>query len=173
MRIRQATVEDLPAILEIYNEAVLNTTASYDYEPHTLEMRRAWWEQHARDQLPVLVAESNPSKAQATPNISGWAALSRYHHKIGYRFTVEDSIYVASHCRGQGMGSRLLQTLLTQAQNLELKAVIAAIDAKNEPSQRLHARFGFETVGRFKQVGYKFGRWLDVVYMEHLLGIKE
>ena len=160
MNVRPATREDLPAILEIYNEAVLTTTASYDYEPRTLEHRIAWFEDHARGNFPVFVA------VNADGRVAGWSSLSRFHDRMGYRFTTENSIYVAADQRGRGVGKLLLAPLIDAAKARGLHAILAVIDASNEASIRLHARFGFERVGLFKQVGYKFGRWLDVAYME-------
>jgi L-amino acid N-acyltransferase YncA len=163
MQVRPATRADLPAILDIYNDAVLNTTASYDYEPHTLEQRTAWFEQHEEQRLPVFVAVDDASR------LVGWSSLSRFRERVGYRFTVENSVYVAATEHGRGIGKLLLAPLVDSAAALGLRAIIAAIDAQNEASIRLHARFGFEEVGRFKQVGFKFNRWLDVVYLERLL----
>ncbi|MBU6402930.1 MAG: GNAT family N-acetyltransferase [Verrucomicrobia bacterium] len=161
--IRHATRADLPGILEIYNDAVLNTTATYDYEPQTLESRTAWFDDHVRTSLPVFVA------VEAAGRVVGWSALSHFHNRCGYRFTVENSVYVTADRRGRGIGVLLIPPLIDGARALGLHTIIAVIDAANEPSLRLHARFGFERVGYFKEVGYKFGRWLDVVYMELLL----
>ncbi|MEY2407869.1 MAG: L-amino acid N-acyltransferase [Verrucomicrobiota bacterium] len=162
MTVRPATAADLPGILEIYNEAVLNTTASYDYEPRTLEHRAQWFEERQRDNYPILVAEDLGA-------IVGWSALNPFHARIGYRFTSENSVYVAAGRRGQGIGHALLGPLLEAGKARGLHAILAVIDAENTASIALHARFGFEKVGHFKQTGYKFGRWLDVVYMEKLL----
>ena len=161
--IRQAAREDCPGILEIYNDAVLTTTATYDYLPRTLDQREAWFDDHQRTGLPVFVAVSGEER------VIGWSALNRYHDRIGYRFTVENSIYIAADHRGRGIGAALLKPLIDTAREQQLQAIIAAIDGDNEASLRLHARFGFERVGHFKKVGYKFNRWLDVVYMELLL----
>lgn len=163
MQIRPATRADLSAILGIYNDAVLTTTASYDYEPRSLEHRQAWFDLHTEQKLPIFVAEDGDGM------VVGWSSLSRYHDRKGYQFTVENSVYVATAHRGRGLGKLLLQPLVESAQTLGLRAIIAAIDAENQPSLRLHARFGFEKVGHFKQVGFKFGRWLDVVYLERLV----
>jgi L-amino acid N-acyltransferase len=163
MQVRPATRDDLPAIAGIYNDAVLKTTASYDYEPRSLEHRAAWFEAHEQQRLPVFVAQN------VTGEVVGWSSLSRYHDRMGFRFTVENSIYVAEQHRGRGLGALLLAPLVDSARELGLRAIIAAIDAENTASIRLHARFGFEQVGHFKQVGYKFERWLDVIYMERLL----
>jgi L-amino acid N-acyltransferase len=163
IRIRPARREDCPEILEIYNDAVLTTTATYDYEPRSLEHRQAWFEDHKKTGLPIFVAVNDQDR------IVGWSALNRYHDRKGYRFTTENSIYIAADYRGQGIGKLLLAPLLESGRKLGIHAIIAAIDGQNEASVKLHARFGFEHVGRFKKVGYKFGRWLDVVYMELLL----
>jgi len=163
IRVRPAQREDCPGILEIYNEAVLNTTATYDYEPRTLLHRQNWFDDHHKSGLPVFVA------LDKTGRIVGWSALNRYHDRMGYRFTTENSVYIAADCRGQGIGKLLLAPLIESAKKAGVHAIIAAIDSTNEPSIRLHRRFGFETVGHFKRVGFKFDRWLDVVYMELLL----
>ena len=162
MTVRPATPADLPGILDIYNEAVLNTTASYDYEPRTLEHRTQWFEERQRDNYPVFVALEGG-------NVVGWSALNPFHARIGYRFTSENSVYVAAHRRGQGIGRALLGPLLEAGRARGLHAILAVIDADNEASLRLHAEFGFEKVGHFKQTGFKFGRCLDVVYIEELL----
>jgi len=161
--VRPATAADLPGILEIYNDAVLTTTATYDYEPRTLEHRQQWFADRRRDDYAVLVA------VDPSGRIVGWSALNPYHARVGYRFTAENSVYVASDQRGRGIGKLLLGPLVDAARVRGLRAIIAAIDATNEASVRLHAAFGFEQVGLFKQVGYKFERWLDVIYMECLL----
>jgi len=163
MQARPATHDDLPGILEIYNEAVLNTTATYDYEPRTLEQRRQWFEERRRDDYAIFVA------ADGSGRIVGWSSLNPFHTRPGYRFTAENSVYVAADERGRGVGKLLLAPLIEAAQGRGLHAIIAAIDAQNEASIRLHAQFGFEKVGHFKQTGFKFGRWLDVVYMERIV----
>lgn len=163
MKIRPATREDLPGILEIYNDAVRTTTATYDYEPRTLEHRQAWFDDHVKGDYAVFVAENE------TGQIVGWSALNRYHDRMGYRFTSENSVYVAAAHRGHGIGKLLLAPLIEAARRRGLHAILAVIDAENEASVRLHASFGFQKVGLFKQVGFKFDRWLDVIYMELIL----
>jgi L-amino acid N-acyltransferase len=162
VNVRLAELKDLPAIADIYNHAVLHTTASYDYEPRNMDHRLAWFEMHQKQDLPVFVAESETG-------VLGWSSLSKYHDRMGYRFTVEDSVYIAEAHRGKGLGKALLAPLIQAARERKLRAIIGAIDADNKASIRLHAGFGFEVVGHFKKVGFKFDRWLDVVYMELLL----
>ncbi len=161
--IRPARRDDVPAILAIYNDAVARTTASYDYEPHPLELRLAWFDEHCRDGFPIFVA------VDPALGVVGWSSLSRYHAKPGYRFTVENSVYVADGHRGRGVGGQLLAPLLEAARTRGFHAILAVIDSDNAPSIRLHAKFGFTEVGRFRQIGFKFDRWLDVVYLERLM----
>jgi L-amino acid N-acyltransferase YncA len=163
MNVRPAAHADLPAILDIYNEAVLNTTATYDYEPQTLEARAAWFQEHELDRYPVFVAHNGDGR------VIGWSSLSRFRPRVGYRFTGEDSVYVAADQRGRGVGKLLLPPLIEAARQMGLRAIVAGIDAESQASLRLHARFGFQPVAHLKQVGFKFGRWLDVIYMELLL----
>ena len=163
IRVRPAQREDCSGILEIYNDAVLTTTATYDYEPRTLSHRQAWFDDHQKIGFPIFVA------LDTTGRIVGWSALNRYHDRMGYRFTTENSIYIAADHRGQGIGKRLLEPLIDAGKKIGIHAIIAAIDSTNEASLRLHSRYGFEKVGHFKRVGYKFDRWLDVVYLELLL----
>lgn len=163
MNIRPATFDDLPGILEIYNDAVLNTTATYDYEPRTLEHRVAWFEDHARSGHPIFVAVNDAGR------VTGWSALNLFRDRAGYQFTSENSIYVAADQRGKGIGKLLMPPLIESAEKMGLHAILAGIDAENHVSVRLHAAFGFEEVARLKQVGFKFGRWLDVIYMERLV----
>lgn len=160
--VRPARREDCPAILQIYNEAVLTTTASYDIEPRTLEHRLAWFDDHARNHYGVFVAEVNGE-------IVGWSSLSRFHDRFGFRFTAENSVYVAAHRRGQGIGGLLFPPLLESAKERNLHTLIAAIDASNQASLRLHTRFGFVQVGHFREVGNKFDRWLDVIYLQRFV----
>ena len=111
IRIRPALRSDCPEILEIYNEAVLNTTASYDYEPRTLEHRQHWFDDHHQAGLPIFVAVNDSAR------IVGWSALNRYHDRKGYRFTSENSVYIAPDYRGQGIGKQLLAPLIESARN--------------------------------------------------------
>jgi L-amino acid N-acyltransferase YncA len=166
MVIRPATPADLPAILEIYNDAVLNTTASYDYEPSTLGQRTEWFEEKQAKGYPVFAAEDEGGR------VVGWSALGSFRGRYGYRFTAEDSVYVAADQRGKGIGRQLVIRLIQAAKEMGLHAIIAGIDTEGEASIRLHASLGFQEVGCVREVGYKFGRWLDVVFMELLLDQK-
>lgn len=157
--VRPAVPTDAQAILAIFNEAILTTTATYDYEPQSLESRLAWLEDHWKRDLPVLVAEVEGA-------VVGWASLNLHRDKPGYARTLEDSVYVGSAARGMGVGTALLRDLVAVARCRGIHVVIAGIDAENEASLRLHRRAGFTDAGRFREVGWKFGRWLDVIYLQ-------
>ncbi|OQP65114.1 GNAT family N-acetyltransferase [Niastella populi] len=166
IQIRAALETDLPAILEIYNDAIINTTAVYDYEPHTLEMRKQWFRIKEAQGYPVFVAEENG-------RVVGFSSIGPWRAWAAYKYSVENSIYVAADQRGKGIGKKLLEPLIEAAEQLELHAIIAGIDATNEVSINLHRSFGFTEAGQFKQVGYKFGRWLDLTFMQLLLKTPE
>jgi len=161
--IRPAQLTDVPAILSIYNDAVIHSTASYDYEPNTLDQRTAWFQQHQQQSFPVLVAVNELDAAV------GWGSLSKFREKIGYQYTVEHSVYVASDHRRQGIGRLLLLALIDSARCLGKRTLIGGIDASNEASICLHQSLGFEQVAYFKQVGYKFECWLDLIFMQRTL----
>lgn len=163
IRICPAEATHIPAILEIYNEAVLNTTASYDYEPHTLEQRTTWFEHHAQLGLPIFVALNDRDQ------VVGWGSLSKFREKIGYQYSVEHSLYVAADQRRRGIGRLMLLALIEAARNLGKHVIIGGVDASNEGSLHLHRSLGFEQVAHFKQVGYKFDRWLDIVFLQKTL----
>ena len=160
--IRHATANDLPQILAIYNDVIINTTAVYDYEPHTLEMRRQWFNTKQEQGLPVFVAEENG-------NILGLSSIGPFRAWAAYKYSVENSVYVAGEARGKGVGKLLIPPLIDAARQLQLHTIIAGIDAGNEASIKLHRHFGFEEVAHFKQVGWKFGRWLDLKFFQLIL----
>jgi phosphinothricin acetyltransferase len=162
-QLRLGEREDCSAIGEIYNHAVQHTTATYEYEPLSREKMTEWFDALMKGGYPVFVV------CAPGGGVAGWGALHAYRERAGFRFTTEDSIYVAEPYRGQGAGAMLLQALLNAAELRSVRSIIAAVDSDNAASLRLHAKFGFEKVGHFKQIGFKFGRWLDVIYMEKLI----
>lgn len=157
--IRPATPADLPAILEIVNEAILNTTAIYDYDLRTPEAHEAWWQDKLATRMPVTVAEVNGKTV-------GFGSYGRFRPKIGYQYCVEHSIYLDVEHRSMGIGKLLLEELLRLAQAQGMHTMVAGIDAANEGSIAFHKKYGFEEVGRMPEVGYKFGRWLDLVFLQ-------
>jgi L-amino acid N-acyltransferase YncA len=160
--IRKATENDLPQILDIYNDAILNTTAVYDYEPHTLEMRRLWFDTKRRQGFPVFVAEENNE-------VLGFSSIGPFRAWAGYKYSVENSIYVKDGQRGKGIGKLLMQPLIDAAKEMKLHTIIAGIDADNKLSIDFHKQFGFVEAGHLKQIGWKFERWLDLVFMQLIL----
>jgi len=158
--IREAIESDLPQLLIIYNDIILNTTAVYDYEPHTMEMRRQWFEAKKVQGFPVFVAAAEDGR------ILGFGSIGPFRAWAAYKYSVENSIYVAANARGHGIGKLLLTRLIDAATKLNLHTIIAGIDATNEASLRLHKSFGFEEVAHFKEVGWKFGRWLDLKFLQ-------
>ncbi|PUZ21666.1 GNAT family N-acetyltransferase [Chitinophaga parva] len=157
--IRPATPADLPAILDIVNEAILNSTAIYDYDPRTPEAHEAWWQDKLATGMPVVVADVNGKAV-------GFGSYGRFRPKIGYQYCVEHSIYMDTEHRGMGIGKLLLEELLRLAQEQGMHTMVAGIDAANESSIAFHKKYGFVEVGRMPEVGYKFGRWLDLVFLQ-------
>ena len=160
-QIRLAGTSDLRAINDIYNHYVLHSTCTYQEKSETLASRRKWFKHHGKEH-PITVALKDGQ-------VVGWGSLSAYHPRSAYRRTVENSVYVRHDCRGCGIGGLLLKDLIARARTAGHRAIIAAIDGNQPPSIALHAKFKFKNVGRFKEIGFKFKRGLDVVYMELLL----
>ena len=164
MELRDATDVDLPGILAIYNEVIANSTAVYATEPVTLAECRAWMHGRRERAFPVLVAID-------TRGVAGFASFGDWRGSWnGYRYTVEHSVHVRGDVRAQGIGRQLLESLVPRASALAKHVMIGGIDAANSASIRFHARLGFEPVAHFREVGHKFGRWLDLVFMQRLLG---
>ncbi|MBE9080271.1 N-acetyltransferase [Romeria aff. gracilis LEGE 07310] len=162
IQLRAATEQDIPSLLEIYNDAILNTTAVYSYDPVTLAERLAWFRAKQQKKLPVLVAEQSTG-------IVGFSTYGPFRAWDAYQYTVENSVYVHPDCRGQGIGKQLLSALIEQAKIAKIHAMVAGIDATNAASIGLHSQFDFVQVAHFREIGYKFDRWLDLVFMERLL----
>jgi phosphinothricin acetyltransferase len=160
--IRKATESDVPAILDIYNDAILNSTATFDIEPQTLAEKLTWLRETTFPHV-VLAAEREGE-------VVGWACLRPFRQRAAYRFTAEDSVYVRADCAGQGIGSLLMKPLLQAATENGFRTVIAGSSGDSPASVRLHERFGFEIVGVEREVGYKFERWIDVTWMQKMLG---
>jgi phosphinothricin acetyltransferase len=162
IQIREARIEDLEAILQIINHAIEHTTAVYDYQPRTLQTQQSWFEKKQADRLPVLVAEQNSQ-------VVGFGSYGIFRPWDGYRFSAEHSIYVAHNVRGHGIGGKLMETLIEKAKAQQFHTLIAGIDADNKASYAFHQKYGFTEAGRFKEVGYKFDRWLDLIFMQLML----
>lgn len=157
--IRKATRDDVPQILEIYNEIILNTTAVYSYKPHTLQMRYDWFDERMKNNFPVFVAEENGG-------IAGFSTYGYFRAYPAYKYTVENTVHVAKNHRGKGIAKLLLKAIIDDAKEKDFHTMIAVVDADNTVSIKLHEAFGFVEVGFMKQVGYKFERWLDLKFLQ-------
>jgi L-amino acid N-acyltransferase len=149
-----------PAMLEIFNHAILHSTALYDYDPRTLAHMQRWFEAKAAGPWPVIGLED------AQGRLLGFASYGPFRAFPAYKYTAEHSIYVHPDHRGAGLGERLLRELIAAAHAGDLHVLVGAIDASNEASLALHRRLGFVDAGTLRQVGYKFGRWLDLSFMQ-------
>ncbi len=159
--IRRAVRGDLQRITDIYNQAVVRTTATFDTQPKTVQEREGWFTRHG-ERHPVLVAEEDAG-------VCGWVSLSPYSDRAAYDRTVEISIYVSEERRGKGVGKALMQRIVEEAQALGHHVILARIAEGNPASVHLHESAGFFMVGTMKEVGVKFGRRLDVHLMEKIL----
>ncbi len=157
--IRCAKKEDLNAILAIYNDAIINTTAVYTYEPQTIDERIAWFETKQRNHEPIFVFEENGS-------VLGFATFGSFRPWPAYQYTIEHSIYVDASARGKGIASQLLQHLIVEAKAKGYRTLVAGIDASNEASIKLHQKFNFKHAGTLTNVSYKFDYWLDLAFYE-------
>ena len=162
LSIRLATPDDLPSINAIYNHYVLHSTCTYQEEPSTAQERELWFANHGPT-LPVTVALDDNKQ------VIGWASLSRFHPRSAYRNTVENSVYVRHDLHNRGTGSLLLRDSIERARTAGHRTILALIDADQKPSIALHLKYGFTHSAHLKEVGYKFGRWLDVVYLQLML----
>jgi L-amino acid N-acyltransferase len=148
------------AILAILNDAIVNTTALYDYKPRTPETMTGWFEAKQRGNYPVIGVISDEGA------LMGFASYGAFRPWPAYKYTVEHSLYVAKPYRRQGVGTLLLRTIIERATAQDYHVLIAGIDSTNAVSIALHERFGFEHVGTVRQVGFKFGRWLDLCFYQ-------
>jgi L-amino acid N-acyltransferase YncA len=163
--VRDATVDDLPATLEIYNELIDSTTGAWTEQPQTIAERRAWFDEQLRRGFPTLVAEDGGEAV-------GMTSLGDFRdsaHWPGYRFTAELSIHVRGDRRREGIGRLLMDELVTRARARELHVLVAGIDADNLDSIVFHEKLGFVQTARMPETGFKFGRWLDLVLMQRTL----
>lgn len=161
MQIQPCDAErDAPRIQAIFNHAIEQTTALYEYHPRSLEQVQTWLLQKKADRLPVLGLYS------AADTLQGFASYGPFRPWPAFQYTVEHSIYLHPQAQGKGLGRPLLSALIQAAEAQQYHVMMAAIDASNQASCALHQRLGFQCVGRLKQVGYKFGRWLDLDFYQ-------
>lgn len=165
MPIRDAVEADIPSITEIYNHAVVNTTAIWNDTEVDIVNRNTWLADRVRLGYPVLVAIDEAGQVVGYASFGDWRAFD------GYRHTVEHSVYVRVDQRGRGTGEKLMKALIERARDIGKHIMVAGIEAENLGSVRLHEKLGFEHVGHLKQVGTKFGKWLDLAFMQLTLDV--
>ncbi len=157
--IEELVEADLPGLLAIYNDVIATSTAVYSDRPTTLDERREWWQARRKAGYPVLVARDDAG-------VVGFATFGDFRSWPGYRHTVEHTVHVRADGRGQGIGSALVRALLPRAASLGKHVMIGAIDAANDGSIRMHERLGFVRAATLREVGRKFDRWLDLVFVQ-------
>ena len=149
--------------MAILNDAIVHTTALYDYRPRTADMIQGWMEGKERGQYPVIGIVSEQDR------LLGFGTYGPFRNWPAYKYTIEHSLYVDREYRGQGLGRVLLVELIEAARRQSFHALIGGIDAQNAASIALHRRMGFELCGTIRHAGFKFGRWLDLQFYERLL----
>jgi L-amino acid N-acyltransferase YncA len=151
------------AILAIFNEAIVNSTALYDYKPRTFDMMTGWFDAKKKGKFPVVGLENDSGE------LMGFASYGTFRAWPAYKYSVEHSVYVDARFRGQGVGKRLLREIIAAAQAQSYHMLVGAIDASNSVSIRLHESLGFVPCGNIRQAGFKFGRWLDLAFYQLIL----
>ena len=158
--IRPATEADQQSMMEIYNEAVLNSNATFDTEPRTLQTQLSWFRLHKHNH-PVLIAEEESQ-------IIGWASLSPWSERCAYETTVEVSIYIHKDFRGKGTGIKLLKIITLEGEKLGNHTIISRITGGNDVSIHIHEKLGYRHIGVMEEVGFKFGKYQDVYMMQYV-----
>lgn len=161
MIIRNALEKDINSINKIYNYEVLNGVATFDTEPKTREERLEWLNAHS-EKYPCIVVEKEGT-------VLAWGSLSQYSNRKAYEGTCEFSIYVDENARGMGLGKIIIKELLERAKKNGIHVILSRVAGENEASKFLHTYFEFELVGIMKEVGYKFGRYIDVNMYQKLI----
>lgn len=159
---RDAVEQDVPEILAIYNDVIATSTAVYRDDPASLDDRLEWFNARRAQAYPILVAADDSG-------ILGFASYGDFRSWPGYRFSVEHTVHIRADERGRGVGTMLMQALITRAIEQDKHVMIGGVDADNEPSLRFHERLGFIRAAHLRQVGFKFGRWLDLVFVQRIL----
>lgn len=156
-KIRHAELSDMQAVLDIFNHEVLTSTVVYQTAPQTLQARESWYNDRVTEGFPVIVAVVDDV-------VVGFGSYG--HFRVGYKYTVEHSVYIHKGYRGLGISKQILDWLVQHARAHDFHVMMAVIDSENELSISLHKKYGFEEVGSMKQLGYKFGRWLTVKFLQ-------
>ncbi len=157
--IRQATAADVPTILEIFNDNILHSTAIYMYKEQTLEQRMQWFDSKQQNGEPLFVFEIDGE-------VAGYATYGAFRAYPAYQYTVEHSVYVHKNHYKKGIATKLMHVLIDHAKAHDVKTMVAGIDKENEASMIIHEKLGFTYSGTIRNAGYKFGRWLDLVFYQ-------
>lgn len=159
------------AILAILNDAIVNTTALYDYKPRTMDSMSTWFQAKRAGGFPVIgfVADEGPGQGE----LLGFASYGAFRNFPAFKYTVEHSVYVHHAHRGKGLGRKLLQAIIERARAQQIHVMVGAIDATNSGSIALHQQLGFQPCGIVQQAGFKFGRWLDLALYQLVLETPE
>lgn len=159
--IRKAKHDDISSINQIYNEAIRNTNATFDIEEKTIDWQKKWFENHGT-RYPIIVVEQNGK-------IVGWASLSKFDEKEAYADSTEISVYIKKEFQRQGIGRKLMKSIIMEGEKSGIHTIIARITKGNDHSVRLHEMFDFKKVGILREIGYKFDKLLDVIIMQKIL----
>ncbi len=154
---------DLPAVRAIFNDAILHTTALYEYRPWSEAVVAAWFAAKAEGGFPVVAA------LDAADRLRGFGSYGTFRARAAYKYTVEHSVYIDAAARGQGLGRALLAELIRRARAADVHVMVGGIDAANAASIALHEKMGFQPAGVIRQAGFKFGRWLDLDFRQLIL----
>jgi len=163
IKTRSCNEKQLPEIMEIFNEAILNSTALYDYKPRTMEVMNKWYAEKQTGKYPVIGAFDQ------TGLLLGFASYGSFRSRPAYKYTVEHSVYVRSDQRRKGLGTILLKEIIKMAGEQDYHVLIGGIDASNQESIRLHEKEGFVFNGIIREAGFKFGKWLDLAFYQLIL----
>jgi L-amino acid N-acyltransferase len=150
-------------ILAIFNDAIINSTALYDYQPRVIESMGPWFATKALNNFPVIGVETDDGQ------LAGFASYGTFRAFPAFKYTIEHSVYVHKDHRGKGLGALLLEALIEEAQTRDVHVMVGGIDSSNQASIALHEKFGFVHSGTVKQAGFKFGRWLDLAFYQKTL----
>lgn len=163
MKLLPCTFDQAPAILDIFNDAILHSTALYEYKPRTMATMEAWFEAKRKGNLPVIGAFDDDGR------LAGFSSYGPFRPHPAYQYSVEHSVYVEKSRRGRGVGRQLLEAVVAEAQRQQYHMLVGGIDSANTASIRLHEKLGFTHCATIREAGYKFGKWLDLVFYQRIL----
>jgi len=167
MELKPCTEQQLPEILDIFNDAILNSTALYDYKTRTLDMMQAWYADKQKGNFPIVGAFDEHNL------LLGFSTYGMFRVRPAYKYSLEHSVYVRPDKRRQGLGKILLHEIIKKAEEQNYHVLVGVIDTSNTVSMKLHENEGFVLTGVMTEVGYKFGKWLDAAFYQLTLKTPE